>query len=287
MFICPPFSHQHPCFALPQPASPVTLAPMFIYRILTLILLGLFLHGCSSLPAPDDDTKGWSANRIYSEAKKNLNSGDFENAISFYELLESRYPFGRYAKQGQIEVAYAYYKFDEPESAIAAADRFIKLHPNHPHVDYAYYLKGLIYYNRNVGFLGRIFKQDTSTRDPDSSRQAFNEFSALIRKFPKSRYAPEARLRALALRNSLAEHELHVASYYMSRRAYVAVVNRCKYILENFDQSSAVPEALQLMAAAYDELNLPDLANDARRVMTASFPNYTGNNKEKPWWNPF
>ncbi len=279
---------QTPVRTLPIADSPVTLRPMQISRIIYLILISLLLHGCTYLSTPDDDTKDWSANKIYSEAKKSLNSGDYENAISFYELLETRYPFGRYAKQGQIEIAYAYYKYDEPESALAAADRFIKLHPNHAHVDYAYYLKGLIYYNRNIGFLGKVFQQDTSSRDPESSKQAFNEFSALITKYPNSRYASEARLRALALRNSLAQHELHVARYYMRRTAYVAVVNRCKYIIENFDRSSAVPDALDVMAQAYDKLGLTDLAADARRVLVASYPDHSSVSKStKPWWNPF
>jgi len=256
--------------------------------IVFLFVSGMLLQACSFLPSPDDDTKNWSARKIYTEAKNSMNSGDYENAIKFYEMLEARYPFGRFAKQGQIEIAYAYYKFDEPESAIAAADRFIKLHPNHPHVDYAYYLKGLIYFNRNIGFLGRIFQQETSSRDPESSKQAFNEFSALIRKFPNSRYASEARLRALFLRNNLAEHELHVARYYMQRTAYVAVVNRCKYIIENFDRSSAVPDALDVMSQAYDKLGLPELAKDARRVLTASYPEHSSLKKTKQsWWNPF
>jgi len=261
---------------------------MQLSKLIYLALISLLMHGCAHIATPDDDTKGWSANRIYAEAKKSLSSGDYENAINFYELLETRYPFGRYAKQGQIEIAYAYYKFDEPESAIAAADRFIKLHPKHAHVDYAYYLKGLIYYNRNIGFLGKIFQQDTSSRDPESSKQAFNEFSALITKYPESRYATEARLRALALRNSLAQHELHVARYYMKRTAYIAAVNRCKYIIENFDRASAVPDALVVMAQAYDKLGLTELANDARRVMTASYPDHSSiNQSNKPWWNPF
>jgi len=260
---------------------------MRISLVLYLTLLGLLTQGCSFLPAPDDDTKGWSARKIYTEAKNSLSSGDYENAIAFYELLESRYPFGRFAKQGQIEIAYAYYKYDEPESAIAAADRFIKLHPNHPHVDYAYYLKGLIYFSRNIGFLGKLFQQDSSSRDPESSRQAFNEFSTLIKKFPDSRYATEARLRALYLRNSLAEHELHVASYYMRRTAYVAAVNRCKYIIENYDRSSAVPGALAIMVEAYEKLGLDDLAADARRVLVASFPDHQRQQKSsKSWWNP-
>jgi len=133
------------------------------------------------LPEPTDETKDWSASKIYSEAKSAMNEADYENAIKYYEMLESRYPFGRYAEQGQIEIAYVYYKYDEPESAIGAADRFIKLHPNHPHVDYAYYLKGLINFNRDVGFLSRLLRQDMETRDPSAatcSGSASNRSSA-------------------------------------------------------------------------------------------------------------
>jgi len=260
---------------------------MHIKTYIYLTIFSLFLHGCSLLPNPDDDTDHWGARKIYTEAKSLLDNYDYENAIKFYELLESRYPFGRYAKQGQIEIAYAYYKFEEPESAIAAADRFIKLHPNHPHVDYAHYLKGLIYFTHETGILGSIFKQDASSRDPASSRQAFDEFTALVRKFPNSRYAKDARLRALYLRNSLASHELHVAKYYLSRRAYVAAVNRCKYVLENYDRSMSVPEALDVMAQAYDGLGLTVLAADARRVKEKTFAGNVPKKHEKSWWNIF
>ena len=260
---------------------------MKITSTLYLLLLMLFLHGCSIFPKEQDETKGWSAQKFYTEAKKALNSSDYENAIRYYELLDSRYPFGRFASQGQIDTAYAYYKFDEPESAIAAADRFIKLHPNHPHVDYVYYLKGLIYFNRNIGILARIFQQQGASRDPASARQAFIEFSTLVKKFPKSRYAHDSLLRARYLRNNLGMHEIHVAQYYMRRGAYVAVVNRCKYVIENFDRSIAVPDALDLMAQAYDKLGLKKLAIDARRVLTASYPGAVSHKAKKSWWNPF
>lgn len=254
---------------------------------ITIAIFSLFLHGCSFMPAPDDDTKDWSARKLYTDAKSSLDTGEYENAIKSYELLESRYPFGRFAKQGQIEIAYAYYKFDEPESAIAAANRFIKLHPNHPHVDYAYYLKGLIYFSRDIGFLGRVFQQDTSSRDTSSGKLAFSEFTTLVKRFPQSKYAPESRLRALYLRNSLAQHEIHVASYYITRKAYVAAVNRCKYVIQNFDQSHALPDALKIMAIAYDKLELPVLAADARRVLQTSYPDYVKQKSKQSWWNPF
>lgn len=251
-----------------------------------LIIFGLLLHGCSLLPEPTDETKDWSASRIYSEAKDAMNASDYEDAIKYYEMLESRYPFGRYAEQGQIEIAYVYYKYDEPESAIGAADRFIKLHPNHPHVDYAYYLKGLINFNRDAGFLSRLLRQDLTTRDPSAAKTAFQDFSTLVQKFPNSRYSADARQRMLYLRNSLSEYEIRVARYYMTRGAYVAAANRCKYLIENYERTRSVPEALEVLAEAYDKLKLPILAADARRVLTASYPDYLNRPKqEKAWWD--
>ena len=261
---------------------------MLQIRTIIVLLLSLNLFACAWMPEDEDETTGWSASRLYNAAKSAVNASEYENAIRYYETLESRFPFGKYAKQGQIEIAYAYYKYDEPESAIAAADRFIKLHPNHPHVDYAHYLKGLIYFNREIGLLGRIFQQDSTTRDPSSARKAFEEFTALLNKFPKSQYAGDARLRALYLRNGLAHHEIHVAGYYLRRQAYNAAINRAKYVIENFEQSSAVPDALIIMAQAYDELGLTTLATDARRVLQASFPDHDKiSKKKKSWWNPF
>jgi outer membrane protein assembly factor BamD len=260
---------------------------MRIPALIASLLMIISLTGCSLLPKQIDETKGWSASRLYSEAKSALTGDDYETAIRYYELLEARYPFGRYAQQAELEVAYAYYKWDEPESAIAAADRFIKLHPRHPNVDYAYYLKGVINFNRNSGFLERFFPQDLSTRDPGASRQAFFDFRDLVQKFPNSRYAPDARARMLYLRNSLARHEMHVADYYMKRGAYVAVVNRCKYVVEHYDRSPEVPQALTVMAQAYDKMQMPDLANDARRVLRKSYPNYVARQDTKKGWWPF
>lgn len=258
-----------------------------LFIIFTLISL-TFLHGCSVFQAADEDeTSGWSASRIYSEGKKALKEEDYENAIRMYEALESRYPFSRYAQQAQLETAYAYYKYDEPASALAAADRFIKLHPRHPNVDYAYYLKGLINFNRSSGFLQRLIPQDLSSRDPKTVRQAFFDFSALVKKFPDSRYAADARQRMLHLRNSLAAHELHVASYYMKRKAYVAAANRGKYVVENYDRSTSVPAALHLMARAYTKLEMPKLANDAMRVLQASYPDYLKRKKKGKGWLRF
>lgn len=259
-------------------------------RILTSVLLACLLltvSACSWLPEEEDPTRGWSASRIYNEAHTALQKEDYETAVKYFELLEARYPFGRYAQQAQLEIAYTYYKYNEPDSAIAAAERFIRLHPRHPHVDYAYYLKGLVNFNRDSSFLERIFPQDPSTRDPGSTRQAFFDFVELVKRFPDSKYAEDARKRSLYLRNNLAHHEVHVANYYMRRQAYVAAVNRAKYVLEHYDQATATPDALVVMIQAYEKLDMQELAQDARRVLSLNYPDHLGKviQKEKPWWD--
>jgi outer membrane protein assembly factor BamD len=169
--------------------------------------------------------------------------------------------------QSQLDVAYANYRADEPEAAIAAADRFIKLYPQNPYVDYAYYLKGIVNYNRSVGFLDRYVPTDASQRDPGSALDAFVDFSALVERFPDSRYAEDARQRMLYLRNNLAKHEVNVARYYMRRGAYLAAANRANYVIERFQRTSAVESALEILVDAYTALDKPELAADARRVL--------------------
>ena len=177
----------------------------------------LFLIGCSLLEDKQDKEAGWSAKKFYEEAKAVLDRGNYDKAIKLYEKLEARYPFGLYAAQAQLDIAYAYYKFEEPDSAIAAADRFIKLHPRNPHVDYAYYLKGLVNYNRGIGFLGRFIPTDTSQRDPGPANDAYRDFSELTKRFSQSRYFEEAKQRMVALKNNLAMYEIHVARYYFKK----------------------------------------------------------------------
>lgn len=256
-------------------------------KIFSALLIVVFLAGCSWFPEPKDETEGWSASRIYSAGKTAMQEEDYEQAVKYFEILESRYPFGRYAQQAQLEVAYAYYKYDEPESAIAAADRFIKLHPRHPHVDYAYYLKGLINFNRNTGLVERLFPQDRSTRDPATARQAFFDFRDLVQKYPQSRYAQDAAKRMHYLRNTLAKYEVNVAQYYLRRGANAAAANRAKYVVEHYQGAAAVPDALVVMAQAYRNMGLEKLAGDAQRVLDASYPNYTAQTEEGHWWWPF
>jgi outer membrane protein assembly factor BamD len=254
---------------------------------LALILL-LCVSACGLLPEQIDETKNWSAEKIYTTAKERLDSGQYELAIKMYEKLEARYPYGRFAQQAQLEVAYAYYKDREIASAITAAERFIKLHPNHPNVDYAYFLRGLANFNDDLGLLGSYAGQDMSERDPKAAREAFNAFKDLVTRFPNSKYAADSVQRLNYLVNTLALNEIHVARYYMKRSAYVAAANRAQYALKTYPQATANEEGLLIMVQAYDKLGLTDLRNDAERVMKANFPNskfLTGKvGSAAPWW---
>jgi outer membrane protein assembly factor BamD len=259
-------------------------------RALGSVLLAatLTLGGCGLLPEVKDETAGWSAQKLYADAKENLNEGNYERAVKLFETLEARYPFGRYAQQAQLEVAYAYYKDNEPISAIAACDRFIKLHPNHPNVDYAYYLKGLANFNEDLGLLGNLVDQDLSERDPMAARDAFLAFKELVTRFPESKYAADSTARMKYLVNALASNEVHVAKYYLKRKAWVAAANRAKEVLKSYPEAPALEEALAIMVVAYDELKLTDLRDDAQRVLELNFPNsrYAKgvNIKEKAWY---
>jgi len=233
------------------------------------------LTACSSLE-PQEEAAGWSAQQLYERAKSNLDKGLYESAIKYYELLETRYPLGQYAQQAQLEIIYAYYKFEEPESALVAADRFIKLYPRHPKVDYVYYLKGLINFERNIGFIDRYLPLDRAQRDQYTARQAFDNFEELINKFPNSRYSQDARQRMLYLRNLLAKHEIHVAAFYMRRGAYVAAVNRAKTVIELYQQTPSVPEALVILAKAYKIMKLDELSDNALKVLKLNYPDYEG-----------
>lgn len=244
---------------------------------LNLLLLGtvLMLNGCASSGSDiDDDTIQYTAAELYQEAKKNLNEKDYETAIQLYEKLESRFPYGQYAQRAQIEVAFAYYKYKEPESAILAADRFIKLHPQHANVDYAYYLRGLARFDTSQSFMHRWFKQDLSERDPKNARRAFEYFAELINKYPKSRYTPDAIKRMHILRDNLAKHEIHVANYYMGRGAYLSAANRAKYVVENYQKTPSIADALAIMVKAYRKLGMTKLADDALRILELNHPEH-------------
>jgi outer membrane protein assembly factor BamD len=260
---------------------------MRIIRYSLALVFGVLVGACGIFPDVDE-TKGWSAEKLYTEAKDRLNNGIYEDAIKYYEKLEARYPYGRYAQQAQLEIAYAYYKDQEPAQAITAAERFIKLHPNHPHVDYAYYLRGLANFNENLGILGHVGDQDMTERDPKATRQAFDAFKELAARFPDSRYTPDAITRMGYLVNALAAHEIHVARYYMRRGAYVAAANRAQFTLKTYPRAPANEEGLVILVQAYDALALPDLRDDAERVMKKNFPDSKylkgGAGRGTAWW---
>ena len=252
------------------------------------VLLGVLVAACGMLPDAGDETKGWSAQKLYTEAKSELGARNYDQAIKYYEKLEARYPYGRYAQQAQIEIAYAYFKDGEAAQAVTAAERFIKLHPNHPNVDYAYYLRGLANFNDDLGWIGYLTGQDLSERDPKAAREAFDAFRDLVTRFPESRYAPDSIERMNYLVNALASNEIHVARYYMTRGAYVAAVNRVQYSLKSYPRAPANEEGLVIMVQAYDKMGVKDLRDDAERVLKKNFPNSAylkgGGRKDVPWW---
>lgn len=256
--------------------------------VIAALFLATLVTGCGLLPEVKDETVGWSANKLYNEAKDNMTEGGYDKAIKYFEKLESRYPYGRFAQQAQIDIAYSYWKSNEPASAIAACERFIKLHPNHPNVDYVYYLRGLINFNEDLGLLGQISQQDMTERDPKGARESFDAFRELVTRFPDSKYTPDAIMRMKYLVNALASLEVHVARYYMKRNAFVAAINRAQFALKNYPEAPATEEALFIMVKAYDQMGMTDMRDDIERVMRKNYPNsvyYTrGLERKEPWW---
>ena len=240
--------------------------PATIHRLLATIALALLLAGCSAFQ-DKDETVGWSQQKLFTEATDEMQAGNYQTAIKYYEILESRFPYGKYAHQSRLNVAYAYYRAAEPESALAAADRFIRLHPNHPATAYAYYLRGLVNFNRSLGFLDRFLPTDTAQRDPGAALDSYNDFAEVLRKFPDSEYAADSAQRMLYLRNNLARYEIRVARYYMRRGAYLAAANRAEYVVQNYQRTPAVRDALEIMIDAYTRLELTELANNTQRVL--------------------
>jgi outer membrane protein assembly factor BamD len=253
------------------------------------LIFGVLVAACGLLPETQDETKGWSAQKLYSEAKSELSARNYEQAINYYQKLEARYPYGRFAQQAQIEIAYAYFKDENAAQCIAAAERFIKLHPNHPNVDYAYYLRGLANFNDDLGWFGHLTGQDLSERDPKAARDAFDAFKDLVQRFPNSRYAPDAVERMNYLVNALASNEIHVARYYMTRGAYVAAVNRVQFAIKAYPQAPANEEGLVILVQAYDRMGIPTLRDDSERILKKNFPDsiYLKGDPRRgkvPWW---
>ena len=208
---------------------------------------------------------------LYSSAMVKLEGGNYRPAIEDLEAMEARYPYGRYSEQAQLELIYAYYRSSQPAAAKTAAARFIRLHPDHEHVDYAYYLKGLTAFEENKGAFDQYLGTDKAKKDPGAARDSFSDFSTLLKRFPNSEYAADSRVRMVYLRNLLAEHEIHVANYYLSRNAWLAAANRGKYVVENYQLTPAVEAALNIMVQAYTELGLLDNASNAQQVLEANF----------------
>ena len=250
--------------------------------------LALFLSACGS--TPNDETAGWTAERLYAEAKEEMSAGNWEKAGRLYERLEGRATLNIVAQQAQLERAYAMYRLGEKAQALVVLERFIKLNPSSPALDYALYLQGLVNFNDNLGILGSLSGQNLSERDQQASRESFVSFKQLVEQFPQSKYAPDAQLRMDYIVNSLADYEVHVARYYFRRAAYVAAANRAQQAVQEFQQSPAAEEALAIMVFSYDRLGLTDLRDAAQRVQQRNFPKtkfLTAASlglQEKRWW---
>lgn len=251
----------------------------------------LVVLGLSACATPDtyDETRGWTVEKLYTEARSETDSGNYTRAEKLYETLEARFPYGRYAQQAQMDLAYTYYRDHERELALAAADRFIKLHPAHPNLDYIYYLKGLVYLNTDTSLLADWGGQDMSERDPKANSDAFLAFREVVTRFPNSKYAPDSLKKMNALVNAIGGHEMHVARYYMRRGAYVAAVNRAQEVMREYGNTPYVEEALAIMVSGYDKLGMPKLRDDTRRVLALNYPaspylKAEWKPDEMPWW---
>jgi outer membrane protein assembly factor BamD len=257
--------------------------------LVSVVVLATWLaSGCGS--TSKDETSGWSADKLYAEAKEEASNGGYERAAKLYERLEGRAAGTLLAQQAQVERAYVLYRSGEKAQALQVLERFIKLHPTSPAVDYALYLQGLVNFNDNLGILGNLSRQDLSERDQQASRDAYQSFKQLVEQYPQSRYAADAQLRMNYILNSLAAYEVHVARYYFRRGAFVAAANRAQQAVQEFQQSPSTEEALFIMVRSYDKLGLSQLRDDAERVLRQNYPQspfLTAEGlraKEKAWW---
>lgn len=258
------------------------LSKILIAALIALTLISI--SGCSKDKNKEDQR---SAATMYEQAKHYLDNGNWGRAVREYQILTTRYPFGRYTEQAQLDLAFAYQRGGRAEAALSTADRFIRTYPSHPNVDYAYYIRGLTNYNTRVGFLERMFPSRVRDRDQSSAAESFRDFDELVRRFPDSRYAPDARQRMVFLRNNLSFYELDVARYYMRRKAYVAAAARARYALETYSGSPELGNALEILYVSYTEMGLPELAEGAMEVLKLNYPNHplvTGE-KEKHWYS--
>ena len=267
-----------------------TSAKSLLALILSASTVCLLLTGCAGSDGAKDDTDIWSESKLYSEATDKLNDADYAKCGKYFEKLEGRFPFGPYSQQAQINAAYCFWKAQEQAQAQVAIDRFIKLHQGSPNLDYGYYLKGLISFNDDLGWLGKFTGQDLSERDPKAAKEAFESFKVVVERFPDSKYAPDSLDRMRYIVNSLAEADVIVARFYYQRGAYLASANRAQLVIRDYDRAPAVEEALYLLTKSYEKLGMTDLSNDAARVFKLNFPDsqmmLTGQRaqKERRWW---
>ena len=245
---------------------------------------------CHGLPEKTDETATWPNAKLYTEAQDSLSNNDWGKCAKYFEMLEGRDPFGHFAQQAQINVAYCNWKDSENDAANQAIDRFIQLHPDHPDIAYAYYLKGMINFNDDLGLFGRFSGQDMSERDPKSLRESYDAFKVVVDKYPNSKFAPDAAQRMRYIVNALASHEVHAADYYYRRGAYVAAINRAELAIKDYRNAPAIEDALHIMMLSYEKLNQPQLADDTKRILVGTFPDspyITGHARpgtEKSWW---
>lgn len=238
------------------------------------IAFAIFLSGCASSGIIDGETYGSTAAQHYKKAKTLLAEGKYSQAIKFYKKLEARFPSGIYTERAQIELIFSYYKNKQFDKAIISADRFIKLHPKHQYVDYAYYLRGIASFDNSTSSIDKRVDQKPAKEDAKSIRDTFDYFAQLIQRFPKSRYTPDAIKRMKELRENLARYETQVANYYQRRGAYLAAANRAKYVTESYQDSQAIPDALAIMTHSYRKLGMSQLASDAYRTLELNYPEY-------------
>jgi len=254
--------------------------------LLIAVAIATFATGCRSHRAADDAKSGPEV--IYARAQKAIKSSDYASAIKQLDALQSRFPFSEPAHQAQLDLIYVNYKSREVEPAIDAADTFIRENPTNSRVDYAYYMKGMVYFERQANFLERYFNVDLSQRPPTNARKAFDAFEELIKKYPHSGYVGDARQRMVFLRNRLADFELYVALYYMRRGAFVGAMNRAKLCIENYDGAPAVQGSLKVLIDAYRQLGMTDLAASAERVYAENYPPVRDEGqRKKPWWTRY
>ena len=248
---------------------------MRIVKATSFIILITLLAACSS---SDKDVTGAgkmnNAFKLFEKAQLSMHSGNYRSAVEYLERLDGLYPFGAYSHQAQLNLIFSYYKLSDYASGVSAAERFIRQNPRHKDLDYAYYMKGLINFSTETGFGKELFSAPLSERDAGTARQSFDDFAELIRLFSNSKYAKDAQKRMIYLRNRLADYELHVANYYMQREAYLAAANRAKYVVDHYPKTPAVPKALEMMVITYNLLELPELAENSRRVLLLNYPDY-------------